>query len=107
MSTANDLTHLCLLVAAGGLVYETGEIRLRKAMPSSMRCALYMLIAFVARRNMSRRLTRKSSSLNNIAKSVSSNKAMFRQEVTAGRDLSYLLFKRALNRRGQLSICYQ
>lgn len=46
MATPAELRHLCLLLAAGGMVYrKRGAV-----LPTSVRCALYLLIAFALRR---------------------------------------------------------
>lgn len=50
-----ELRHLCLLVAAGGMAHRKRGARL----PSSVRVALYMLVAFAMRRgNRGRALLR-------------------------------------------------
>ncbi len=55
MATPVELRHLCLLLAAGGMVYRKGGAML----PASVRCALYMLVAFALRRgNLGRELLR-------------------------------------------------
>ena len=41
-----ELRHLCLLMAAGGMVYGKRGAML----PASVRCALYMIVAFALRR---------------------------------------------------------
>lgn len=41
-----ELRHLCLLLAAGGMVYGKRGAML----PASVRCALYMIVAFALRR---------------------------------------------------------
>jgi hypothetical protein len=55
MATPVELRHLCLLLSAGSLVY-----RVRGALlPASVRCALYLLLAFALRRgNLGRDLLR-------------------------------------------------
>ncbi len=55
MATTVELQHLCLMVAAGGMVYGKRGAML----PPSVRCALYMLVAFALRRgNIGRDLMR-------------------------------------------------
>ncbi len=55
MATTVELRHLCLMVAAGGMVYGNRGAML----PPSVRCALYMLVAFALRRgNIGRDLMR-------------------------------------------------
>lgn len=46
MATVVELRHLCLLMAAGGMVYGKRGAML----PASVRCALYMIVAFALRR---------------------------------------------------------
>jgi hypothetical protein len=46
MATPAELRHLCLLLAAGGTLYPKRGVML----PSSVRCALYLLVAFALRR---------------------------------------------------------
>ncbi|MDQ5823662.1 MAG: hypothetical protein M3441_05535 [Chloroflexota bacterium] len=46
MATVVELRHLCLLLAAGGMVYGKRGAML----PASVRCALYMIVAFALRR---------------------------------------------------------
>ncbi len=46
MATAVELRHLCLFLAAGGMVYG----KRRAMLPASVRCALYMVVAFALRR---------------------------------------------------------
>jgi hypothetical protein len=46
MATAVELRHLCLLLAAGGMVYGKRGAML----PAPVRCALYMIVAFALRR---------------------------------------------------------
>ncbi|HEY0072370.1 MAG TPA: hypothetical protein VGE04_20615 [Chloroflexia bacterium] len=46
MATPAELRHLCLLLAAGGMLYP----RRGATLPSSVRCALYLLVAFALRR---------------------------------------------------------
>lgn len=41
-----ELRHLCLLLAAGGMVYGKRGAML----PAAVRCALYMIVAFALRR---------------------------------------------------------
>ncbi len=106
MTSENDLKDLYLLVAAGGLVYKSRETRLRKALPSTMRCALYMLAAFALRRNVSRRLLRNSPSSARILSPVRSRSVL--QELSIVHECMEVLSRRALKiRRASLSISYQ
>ena len=55
MATPAELRHLCLLLAAGGMLYPKRGAMLS----SSVRCALYFLVAFALRRsNLGRDLLR-------------------------------------------------
>lgn len=68
MATPAELQHLCLFLAAGGMAYGKRGSRL----PASVRCALYMLVAFSLRRgNLGRDLLRGNSTQSRPRSSIS------------------------------------